>query len=238
MHIWGPVRSGMTKVTLLNGTDRCLSDWLNLFDWATGRLRLHKSFKGRRFCKCEKKRGRGEKGKEKHPRDISTATGVHLHTLERLPGALFISFTFLIHRCTVRALSGHRPPTMAVSLENLSTVAVIDQEQNSADDRSPLKPALGTRWALTITQLIPFSLRMQSRHFKGPYIHSFVLSSAAHYGNLAFYSAPFLCRGLPTQRRARLSLCLIWILFEAPYAPPASSERLVLTLGPAWPVSP
>lgn len=41
-----------------------------------------------------KKRGRGEKGKgkEKHPRDISTATGDHLHTLERLPGALFISF--------------------------------------------------------------------------------------------------------------------------------------------------
>lgn len=110
-----------------------------------------------------KKRGRGEKGKgkEKHPRDISTATGDHLHTLERLPGALFISFKLLIHCCSARALSGHWLPTMAASLENLSTVAVIDQEQNSADDWSPLMPAVGTCLALT-TQLIQFSLRIQS----------------------------------------------------------------------------
>lgn len=32
----------------------------------------------------KKNRGRGEKGKEKHPRDISTATGADLHTLARL----------------------------------------------------------------------------------------------------------------------------------------------------------
>lgn len=55
---------------------------------------------------------------------------------------LFISFK-LIHRRTVQALSGHRPPTMATSLENLSTAAVIDRQQNSADDGSPLKAAVG-----------------------------------------------------------------------------------------------
>lgn len=95
MNIWGPLRSGMTKVSLLNGTDRCLSDWLNLFDWATGRLRLHKSFKGRRICKCEK-RGWGKMMRKKIPSHLfrlqSTQSGAafggfiyHLKTAYLLP---------------------------------------------------------------------------------------------------------------------------------------------------------
>lgn len=43
---------------------------------------------------------------------------------------------------------------------------------------------------------------------KGPYIHS-LLRSPAHYSELPLDSTPFLRRGLRTQRRGRLSLCLI-----------------------------
>lgn len=68
----------------------------------------------------KKNRGRGEKGKEKHPRDISTATGADSRTLARLLEG-FISFKLPIRRRAAQALSGHRPPTMATSLENLPT---------------------------------------------------------------------------------------------------------------------
>lgn len=139
----------------------------------------------------KKKRGRGEKGKEKHPHDISIATGVHLHTLKRLPEALFVSFKLLIHRCSAQALSGHRPPTMAARLENLSTVGVIDQRQNSADDWSPLKPAAGTRLAPTVTQLIHFPLTIHSTPVCRP-IHSFVDALASSLWRPDSLLRPFL----------------------------------------------
>lgn len=39
----------------------------------------------------KKNRGRGEKGKEKHPRDISAAAGADLHTRAASGGGLFVS---------------------------------------------------------------------------------------------------------------------------------------------------
>lgn len=102
MHIWGPLRSSMTKVTLLNRTDRCLSDWLNLFDWATGCLRLHKSFKGRRFCKCEK-RGRRKKRKNIPLQPFFCNRHAHIHTAVQLLEGLFMSFKHLIHCPTTQA---------------------------------------------------------------------------------------------------------------------------------------
>lgn len=146
MHIWGPLRSSMTKVTLLNGTDRCLSDWLNLFDWATGCLRLHKSFKGRRFCKCEKKREEKRK-REKSPHSSSTAidtqTCTHTHAPERLLEGLFIRFKHLIHCPTTQALSGHQPLT-----KNREPGKSVDCQchwlgaELWADDEASLKPTV------------------------------------------------------------------------------------------------
>lgn len=160
MHIWGPLRSSMTKVTLLNGTDRCLSDWLNLFDWATGRLRLHKSFKGRRFCKCEKKEGGERKGKRNTPATFPQRQASICTHSNGFQGALFISLKLLLRHCagTFRSPAANNGRQLGKSVN-------CRRHWSGAELSRWLESAGASCWAalaLEMTQLIQFPLRIQS----------------------------------------------------------------------------
>lgn len=153
-RIWGPLRSSMTKVTLLNGTDRCLSDWLNLFDWATGRLRLHKSFKGCRFCKCEKRGRKKKKGKRKSPYNTYSAVDTptqtheneHTHTRTHTHYSSFwriylFALNVLFIALPPQALSGHQPPTKACkAAKSVNCHCHWLETELRADDEATLEP--------------------------------------------------------------------------------------------------
>lgn len=92
----------------------------------------------------KKKREGRERERETPPRHFHSDRRPFAHTRTASGGLYLLALNFFF--AAARTLSGHRPPTMAGSLENLSTVAVIDQERNSADDWSPLEPAVGLLW--------------------------------------------------------------------------------------------
>lgn len=85
----------------------------------------------------KKNRGRGEKGKEKHPRDISAAAGADLRTLAPLlEGFYLLAFNFLFAAAPRRLFQ-------VIGRQQWPQAWRICQQQNSADDGSPLKAAVG-----------------------------------------------------------------------------------------------
>lgn len=72
-----------------------------------------------------KKRGRKKKKEKKNPLQPFHCNR-HTFTPAQLLEDLFMSFKHLIHCSTTQPFSDHRPLTKTESLENLSTVSVID----------------------------------------------------------------------------------------------------------------
>lgn len=192
MNIWGPLRSGMTKVSLLNGTDRCLSDWLNLFDWATGRLRLHKSFKGRRICKCEKKREGKKRWEKKSPRFSFVCKSTQSEAAFRRVylSSLNALLTAPSYPCSFRSSAFHKNCKLGKSV-------------------NCRHHWLEWWWGFTKTKGVinSFWFRPKSTpHYRS--LHSFAQASPSPYGGLTFSSAPFFPQGCPNTKQTSAIIVL------------------------------